>query len=184
MGTIPTITTFVAGTELTAAMLNEVKAASDFWALTPRCYAYASGAQSLASGVYTAIAFDSEIYDIVQSGDSPSHDAATNNTRLYVRTSGKYEITGQVYFATNATGSRSADLRLNAAGNPAGGTRIALNQQTALSGVGSPATAPVIEYPLVTGDYVEIFGMQNSGGALNTAGGSGLTLLRMKLTGS
>ena len=184
MGTIPTITTFTAGAVLTAAQLNNMKAVSDFWALTPRCYAYQTAAQTLTTAVAAAIVLETEVYDIVQSGDSPSHDLVTNNSRVHVRTTGKYEVSGQVYYATNATGTRSAEIRLNAAGAIGGGTRLSLNQQTAVSGVGTPATAPPIEAALSAGDYVEIFGTQTSGGNLNTAGGSGLTFLRIRLTGS
>lgn len=183
MGTIPTIPTFA--NPITSAYFAAIKATSDFWALTPRCSVYQSSAQSIAvSGTAAVIGFDSEVYDIVQSGDSPSHDNATLNSRIIIRTPGKYEITGQVYYAANGTGTRSAEIRLNAAGNIASGTRISLNQQTALTGPGTPATPPPVEAALVAGDYVEIFGTQTSGGALNTAPGSGLTFLRVKLTGA
>lgn len=184
MGTIPTIPSFSAGAVLTAAQMNNVKAVSDFWALTPRCSVYQSAPQSIPNSTVTAIAFDVEVYDIVQSGDSPSHDNTTNNTRVYIRTTGKYEISGQVYYASNATGVRLADIRLNAAGSGAGGTRLVLNQNSPLSGVGTPVACVPIEASLTAGDYVEIFGQQTSGGALNTAGGLGLTFLRIRLTGS
>lgn len=182
MGAVPTIATYPAGAMFTSAYANSIKAAYDFILSTPRCSVYQSAPQSIPNTTSTAVAFDLEVYDVVQSGDSPSHDNTTNNTRVYIRTTGKYEISGQVYFASNATGSRTADIRLNAAGSGAGGTRLVLNQQAPLSGAGTAVGCIPVEASLVAGDYVEIFGQQTSGGALNTAGGLGLTFLRLKLT--
>ena len=185
MGTIPTPPTFVAGqTSGVAAGLNQLRDCINFWALTPRVYAYQSTTQSLPTNTFTAITFDSEVYDVVQSGDTASHDNTTNNTRLIARTPGKYEITGQVQIAANATGARSVQLRLNAAGNPASGTQIALNQQTPLASSSTSVSITPIEVQLSAGDYVEMFANQQSGGALNTGTGQGTTFLRMKLTGS
>lgn len=43
---------------------------------------------------------------------------------------------------------------------------------------------PAVEVDLSVGDYIEAFGQQNSGGALNTVVGSGISFLRVKLTGT
>ncbi|MGG5257449.1 hypothetical protein [Phycicoccus avicenniae] len=184
MGTIPTFPTFADGEIPNAAKLNQMKTASDFWALTPRCSVFPSAPQTLSHTVWGLIGFNSEVYDIVQSGDTPSHDTATNNSRLIVRTAGKYEIAAQVQFATSGTGQRDAQIRLNAGGSSSSGTLITLNQQSAVgSGSTSVAITPV-EIALAAGDYIEIFARQNSGGALDTVPGSGITFLRFKLTGS
>lgn len=184
MGTIPTITTFTAGQELTAAELNNMKDVSDFWALTPRCSCYQGSAQTLSTATGTAINMDTEIYDIVQSGDTASHDTSTNNTRLYCRTAGKYEVAGQVQFNSNATGVRVAMIRLNAAGSYSGGTALVQNTQGALSGGSTSAACIPTEVELAVGDYIELFGYQTSGGNLALATGQANTFVRMKLTGS
>ena len=186
MGTIPTISTFTAGAVLTAAQVNAIKDASDFWALTPRCSVYSSAALSVPTGAstWTVVPFASETFDIVQSGDSPSHDTATNNSRIYVRTSGKYEINGQLQIALNATGYRSVQVRLNAAGSGTGGTQLAVNTVDASSAALVSLPIPTVEYDLTAGDYVEMFVQQNSGGSLNTVTGAGITFLRVKLTGA
>ena len=184
MGTIPTRAAFVAGAELTAAQLNQMLEVDDFWALTPRCSVYNSSTQSIPNNAYELLTFNSEVYDIVQSGDSPSHDNATNNSRVYIRTSGKYEVAGQYQAASNATGYRAAQIRLNAAGSSAGGTLVTVNQQGAVSGVSTSVGIIPVEVALTAGDYLEMFAIQNSGGALNTVAGAGVTYLRMKLTGS
>ena len=186
MGTIPTIASFVAGTELTAADLNAVKDAVDFWAQTPRCSVYANAATSVSNSAsaWTVVAFAAETFDIVQSGDSPSHDNATNNSRIYIRTSGKYEVAGQLQFVLNATGYRAVQVRLNAAGSGTGGTQLAYNALDGSSTSVVSVAVPSVEYALTAGDYIEMFGQQNSGGALNTVAGQGVSFLRVKLVGS
>ena len=188
MGSVPTIATFTAGQVLTAAELNQMKAVADFWALTPRMYAYAATGQSIPNGTGTAVALDAEIYDIPNnydgSGDSQFHSTFTTNSRLWIRTPGKYEITGQVQLASNATGVRTVQVRLNAAGNVASGTLLGTNQQSPLTGASTSVAITPIEVDLVGGDYIEMFATQTSGGALNTVPGQGTTFLRYRLTGS
>lgn len=184
MGTIPTPPTFVAGEIPTASKLNQLRDAINFWALTPRTYAWQSVAQSLPNGTVTAVTFTSEVYDVVQSGDTASHDNTTDPSRIYVRTSGKYEISAQVQIASNATGARTATVRLNAAGNGAAGTVLATNQQSPVTGISTSVSTPTIEASLTAGDYIELFATQTSGGALNTVAGLGTTFMRMKLTGT
>ena len=186
MGTIPTIATLASGAVVTSAYLNAIKAQNDFWALTPRCYAYQTSATALTTaGNPQVIGLDTEVYDIVQSGDSPMHDNATNNSRIVARTAGKYEIAAQVVFNNNATGARSGYIRLNAAGSWTGGTLLSQSTQQAVTGGFATAIVmPVIEVALNAGDYVELFGYQASTITLNTSTGLGITFLRMKLTGS
>ena len=186
MGTIPTISTFTAGAVLTATQLNAMKAASDFWALTPRAYVYQSAVTSIANSAasWTLLPFQAEVFDIVQSGDSPMHDTATDPSRVYIRTTGKYEINGQVQVVTNATGYRAIQTRLNAAGSSSGGSQISLTYVDASSTTVCSVPIPTVEVSLTAGDYVEAFAQQNSGTALNTIVGSGVSFLRVKLSGS
>ena len=186
MGTIPTIATATAGTVATAAYMNSIKAANDFWALTPRAYAYQSSSQTLStSGTEYAVNFDAELFDIVQSGDSPMHDTATTNSRVYIRTTGKYRITSQITFSTNSTGFRQARVRMNAAGNPVGGTELGLSLQDAVAG--NPSSVPVLVpiYQFTAGDYVEVFAVQTSGGSLGlNVSSPGRTYLAVELVGA
>lgn len=186
MGTIPTISTFTAGAVLTATQLNTMKAASDFWALTPRAYVYQSAVTSIANSAasWTLLPMQAEVFDIVQSGDSPMHDTTTDPSRIYIRTAGKYEINGQVQIVLNSAGYRAAQVRLNAAGSGSGGTQLALNVVDASSAALVSLPIPTVEVALSAGDYVELFAQQNSGSALNTIVGAGVTFLRVKLSGS
>jgi hypothetical protein len=184
VGTIPVPPTITAGQVLTAAQVNQIIAVPSFWANPPQCYAYNSTATTCATSTYTPLPLQSEVFDVVQSGDSPSHDNTTANTRIYFRTAGKYQISGQVNFVVNATGSRQVDVRLNAAGSPAGGTRVNFSSQVALSGVATSVPLPVVPIVAAVGDYIEMFGWQNSGGNLDTLPGSALTFLTARLISS
>lgn len=179
MGTIPAFPSFTSGENPTAAKLNQWKTAGDFWALTPRCAAYPTGVQSLASGATVNIGLDAELYDIVQAVDAatPMHDNGTNNDRIVIRTSGKYTISGQVQFASNATGYRIAQIELNGSGSA-----LFRNTQSPVSGASTSVPILPQEYPLVAGDVVRLQAFQNSGAALSTVGGLANTFLRVVLT--
>lgn len=168
MGTIPTIPSFVAGAVLTAAQLNQIKAVSDFWAAPPRCRGEHTTAISLPNATYTVIPLQSETYDVVQAGDTGMHDLVTNNSRIYCRTPGKYRISGQLVFAANATGTRIAAVRRNAGGVVTSGNPLLSTNQNAVSSGTTAVPLPPDVFTLVAGDYVELFGYQDSGAALNT----------------
>lgn len=182
MGTIPAFPAFTAGEIPTAAKMNQAKTAGDFWALTPRCSVYANATQSINNTAYVLVtAWDNELYDIVQSGDSPMHDTVTNPERLYIRTTGKYLVSGQIVFASNATGYRGLNLRLNSAGNPASGTSLVFSQQGAINGADTSVMVPPVVWAFSAGDYLEVFARQNSAGALNLSAGRSVTFLTVKL---
>lgn len=186
MGTVPTPPTFVAGAVLTAANLNQLRDVLNFTMTSPRCSAYqGTTATTLGtSGTVYPIGLDAELFDVVQSGDTPMHDTATNNSRIVARTAGKYRIGGQIAYVSNATGIRALNIRLNAAGNPASGTLIySMQVQTLSSGTAVVAGEPFL-YPLAAGDYIEMFGQQTSGGSLATSVGVQNTFLWMEWVAS
>lgn len=186
MGTIPTPPTFVAGASAgVAAQLNQMRDAVNFWANTPKVYAYQSAGTSLANNATTVLPLGAELYDIVQSGDTAMHDLTTNNSRLVARTAGKYTITGGVAFASNATGDRTASVRKNAAGSSAGGSIVSAARSPASTSGATIANLSSVEIDMAVGDYVELFALQSSGGALLTnASGSADTWLSMRLSGA
>lgn len=165
MGTIPTIPAFVAGTVVTAAMLNQIKTVNDFWAAPPRCQAFDTAGGSPASGASFTIALGGENFDVVQAGDTPMHDLVTTNSRIFCRTAGKYRVTGYISFASNATGTRQGAIILN------GTTTLILDQRSASPSTSTSFTIGPKTVTLNVGDYVELQAVQTSGAALalNTA---------------
>lgn len=125
-----------------------------------KCAAYsaANPGQSLDTATWTAINLDSaEYYD--STGDM--HDLTTNNSRIYVSKTGLYLVVANMCFVANASGVRHIYIRVNGSGNEYGWdsrTNNGGSQGCALS------TSAIIE--LNAGDYVEMMGYQNSGGAL------------------
>jgi hypothetical protein len=137
--------------------INEGGTITQLTGVRPVVLVKKSTTQSLTSGVRTAITFDVEAFDV-----GGCHDNATNNTRLTVPTGadGTYFITANAEYASNTAGIRAAELKQN------GTTTLA--QVITAAVVGDITVVQVIAVaPLVAGDYVELNGLQTSGGALN-----------------
>ena len=179
MGTVPTPPTFGPGeTTGVSAKLNLLRDVQNFILNPPRCSAYHGTSANVPNNTATALALDSELFDVVMSGDSPSHDNVTANTRLVCRTAGTYEIVGAIRWVSNATGIREAQVRLN------GTTTLIKNAQNPSASSSTDCATPPIEVALSPGDYIELLGYQTSGGALATVIGREVTFLRFKLTGA
>ena len=121
------------------------------------CRVYHSVNQSLTNITVTKLAFDTDRYDVYG-----FHDTATNNTRITIPAGlgGMYHIAGMASFAAHATGERLL--------------RIILNNATLIGRVlhdAAPTNATEIQvysaWWLIAGDYVELQGYQDTGGALN-----------------
>jgi hypothetical protein len=123
-------------------------------------------AQSLTSGTVTAILFgtsDTEIFDT-----NSFHDPSTNSSRITIPSgfAGKYLITATIGIAASATGNRYCaiykngvlDASTRAPANAAALSATLLTASTVLS--------------LTATDYVEMYGFQDSGGALNALAGT------------
>lgn len=124
---------------------------------------YNSAVQSLATSTDTPITFNSERHDT-----DAYHDTATNTSRLTVPTGqgGTYIIGWTLGYAANATGTRSVGVRLN------GTTFINYDRRPAAGGGNPSHLVGNVVYRLAAGDYVELIGFQDSGGALNTVVGA------------
>lgn len=115
--------------------------------------------QSVANNsVATALTWDTEVEDT-----HGWHSTTSNTSRITPTVAGWIEVIAFIHFAGNTTGRRAAVLKLNA-GSPNYGE---IKAATSASGVSSSVTR---QYEVNgTTDYVEVFGFQDSGGALNTA---------------
>lgn len=110
--------------------------------------------QSIANGVSTILAFNSERYDT-----DTIHDIAVSNSRLTCKTAGKYLIIGNVNWQGNATERRSMKFRLNAT------TDIARFTMAASITAGVDLILATI-YDLAVNDFIEISVYQASGAPL------------------
>ena len=116
-----------------------------------------NGDQSINNLTETVLSWDSEGWDT-----SGFHSTTTNTSRITIPAGlgGRYLLTGFLVYPANATGSRYAGIKLNGGG---------FSATASSDGNGSFSTYVnySVIYELVPGDYVEVFGFQNSGGALN-----------------
>ena len=118
--------------------------------------------QSTSNATATAITFDSELKDT-----DAFHSTSSNTSRITIPTgkAGMYLITGQINWASNATGVRDGAIYKNG---------VVMTQafvQPATNGAWSASSVSQIQ-ELAVGDYIELFAYQTSGGALNINGGN------------
>ncbi len=122
---------------------------------------YASVAQSLATGAWTTIAYDSERIDT-----TGMHDTVTINSRITIKTAGRYVGFVQLGFMNSAGGAvRAGRVILNGST-----TTIVGSSQLPHVGSGFYSVIPVLIMPRLyaAGDYLQVQALQDSGGALNS----------------
>ena len=143
-GGVPAWTTLVSGATFSGARVTK------------------SASQSLTSGTWTIVSFNTEQFDV-----DNYHDNSTNNSRLTIPAgkSGYFLVYGSIVWPTNSAGTRQVAIVKN-------GNDIIVNDNAATSGT-YPATRQVsLIVNAVATDYFELNVRQDTGGALNINGGS------------
>jgi hypothetical protein len=123
---------------------------------------YKTAAQSIANNSFVVLSFDAENFDT-----DAFHDNSTNNSRLTVPAgkAGKYLVTLQATMDANTAGTRYAYIRLN------GSTVVGRVQLSPTTAGNAWYVTVVAVLDLIATDYVEAQLLQDTGGALNAAGG-------------
>jgi len=170
-------TLFVAGHLVTAAELNPLFSGNmNFLNAAKHCKVYrATSAQSTTSSTVTPISFNGESAD-----PWGMHDNSVNPTRLTCPAdlAGVWRFTGQVQFASNATGIRELQLTLN-------GVLGIFAIRYYGAATGSVSIWSIVGMTqLAAGDYVELSVRQTSGGALNVDFGENITWLDAEWLGA
>jgi len=111
---------------------------------------------SIANNTVVVLPFDTELFDT-----DTLHDVSVNNSRLTVNTAGKYLFGAIINWASNTTGFRVVNLRVNGTAG-VGPSRVAVN-----AGSPEPVQIPNTVSELAANDFIEVIVLQNSGGALN-----------------
>ena len=123
------------------------------------CIITEATAQSLTNDTPTAMTSnDAEILDT-----DGFHDTSTNTARMTCPAGkgGVYDVEITLFFAANATGYRQASIYK-------GGVDQSLQQRSnSVSGSVGTYVTVAAAVPLTPGEYIEAFGSQTSGGALN-----------------
>ncbi len=166
---VPVLHTFVVGEVATASNIdNNTVTAVGFLLAPPRVQLRQTVVQSLANNTHPAITFDTEDID-----SDNAHSTVTNTSRVTPVTTGWWRCSGAVGYAGNATGRRAAQWALN-------GTALNGGQILIFSGGGNPLGIPAVTRDIFvngTTDFIELFGFQDSGAALNTDVGAQQALL-------
>jgi hypothetical protein len=125
-----------------------------------------SANQSIANATETVITFDVETYDT-----DAYHDNSTNSGRLTVPAgkAGYYSIYFCIQWDVNATGDREVSLFINGTA-----TRICFDNEAADATL-YPALIGSTTYYLAEGDYVQLTGYQDRGGALDLTNSSSIS---------
>ncbi len=123
----------------------------------PRCVAFHNTTQSVSDSTATALSLNSEDIDT-----TTMHDTVTNNSRVTVPTGGDgfYLVIGFTSFAANATPYREIAIRKN-------GTTLLVDRLAIPSAAVAQGETVMWMGNLVATDYVELYIVQTSGGALN-----------------
>jgi hypothetical protein len=111
----------------------------------------------------TVLADSAGVISITSNGSAPL------SSRITVSEAGVYDFTGQVSWAANATGKRYV---FGAANNNGAGATVPIRGYSEVMAVTGDYTALdfAFRWKLSAGGYVEIFALQNSGGALALKG--------------
>lgn len=120
------------------------------------CELSKSAAQSLTNSALTPITFDTEVLDT-----DGYHSTSSNTSRITIPKAGIYLFHGNITFAPNTTGSRFAWIQLNGVDS-----RHGLNGGMDPEGDDCGLSVVTLQ-SLSASDYVELYGFQSSGGALN-----------------
>lgn len=123
----------------------------------PTCRVTHSAIQSVANATITALTFDTETFD------TDGFHAGGTPTALVVPAglAGLYLIGGTLAWSASAGGGRRlAQIRLN-------GTLVIARAEGMGNATTQPTLLPTTPYRLAVGEYVELTGFQDSGGALD-----------------
>jgi hypothetical protein len=121
-----------------------------------------SVSQSIPNNTVTALTYDTAMWDSNGLTNFP-----TQNTRITIKTAGKYEVTANIEFAApGATSSMGLRLMVNAS------TYFAYNDWTWAAGSASRRNIARL-WKFSASDYIEVYVFQSSGAALNIDAGTG-----------
>lgn len=164
---VPSQGTAAVGDKITASLWNDdVRDAVNFLISPPRCKVYKTANQSVATTTWTAVTWNAETFDT-----DTMHDNTTNAQRITFTTAGTYQITLNVMWANNGSGTRYLNIEKN--GTTYGsGTEVVTSFATAPIGSTHNGINVNVMATFAANDYIIAFVNQTSGGALNLSGTS------------
>jgi hypothetical protein len=156
---VPIPRTFTVGETETGAYFNALRDAVNFLLNPPDFKGRQATLQTTVTATWTPMNLDLTVIDTYG-----GHSNVTNNTRYTAQVPGTYLVWGDPAW-TNA----GAACRFESAIAKNGTIDIGSPQFLVKPTTDFGALLAVAQIPMVVGDYVEIWGRQNSGANLNTA---------------
>jgi hypothetical protein len=144
----------------------------------PRALAYRDSTFPTTSAAWELVPWNNELYD-----SHGSHSTVSNQSRLVSQEAGLYVAFAQAAWAQNVTGTRRLQIRKNSADLDTGGTLIAIQTITSVGSNLDTQLQIYAEVMLNATDYLQVFALQASGGALNIQAGSGTTFFGFRWGG-
>lgn len=142
-----------------------------FLANPPACRVTHNTTQSIPSGFWTALTFNTEFFDT-----GGLHSTSSNPTRITIVQPGLYLFTMTIGYSSNSTGRRLFGLRKNGTGT-SGATEGLLQTDPSAGGSNGEAYGTITALvKMAAGDYMEAITFQTSGVALNAVVTDGVPL--------
>jgi hypothetical protein len=135
-----------------------ISTASTFGGTGPAFSAYQSTLQSIASSTLTKIQLQIEEFDTNSNFDSTTNYRFTPTVAGYYQVNGSFAVTGSAATLLCSIYKNGAEFKRGV-------------QSGAAASSGAQSVISALIYMNGSTDYIELYGFQNSGGALNTAPG-------------
>ena len=116
------------------------------------CKVTKSADQTISNNTTTVITWNQEDYDT-----DGMHDNVTNNSRITIKTAGKYSALAQIVWASNSTGKRIVNITKNS---------VVIGKMNYLASGSSQHTISAVD-DFVVNDILEVSVFQDSGGNLD-----------------
>lgn len=160
---VPAPITWLVGQDVTASQLNtNVRDAINYTNNPPVATLTQLTAQNITSGVATAIALDTTVLDSYN-----GHSNTTNNSRYVGQEPGFYLVCGMICYAGNIAGNRKVQIYKN--GTPIGGVQGQGSASNSTGDGNSICTPTFLIYLNGAGDYIEMYGTQDSGATIQSS---------------
>jgi hypothetical protein len=156
----PELPALLAGARPSAAYYAALHTYMEFLANPPQAMAFRGIGRTVPNAVEDLLVMDDENFDT-----NGIHSTTTDPSRMTIKTDGRYQVIGRLTFASNSTGYRYLEMRVNADGDGDAGGLLARDVREAVSG-NVTVLEVVFSRAFVTGDRIEAFGWQNSGAGL------------------
>lgn len=159
MATAPTLPVLLAGQRPSAAYFAALNTYLEFLSDPPGACAYRDVGATVPNNTHLRLALDGEEYDRAAIHSSSAQHVMT------IPVDGRWEVRAKLRFDTDAAGYRRVVVRLDSGGSITGGSFMGGDNRAAVDGAPTSLEC-VFTRVFSTGDELDMWAFQNSGGGL------------------